>query len=98
MRVLMAVGETNRGGTETWLLHTARELQGRAELDFLVHSREPGAYDQALADAGARVIPCCRPRNPLVFGRQLLRILRDAGPYDAVHSHVQCYSAWILFL
>ena len=98
MKVLMAVGETNRGGTETWLLHVARELQGRCELDFLVHSKAEGAYDRQLSSLGARVIPCCNPRNPIVYGHQFLRILRDSGPYDVVHSHVQCYSAWILLL
>jgi glycosyltransferase involved in cell wall biosynthesis len=98
MKVLIAVGETNRGGTETWLLHIAREVQGRCQIDFLVHSGQEGAYDRQLSAFGARVIPCGNPRNPLAFGREFLRILRDSGPYDVVHSHVQCYSAWILLL
>lgn len=98
MKILLVVGETNRGGTETWLLNIARELQDQCQFHFLVHTSDEGAYDRELLKYGARILPCANPQNPFLYARNFLRILARSGPYDVVHSHVQSYSGWVLFL
>jgi glycosyltransferase involved in cell wall biosynthesis len=99
MRILHVVGGLNRGGAETWLVqllgHIDRE---KYQMDFLVHSAEPGEYDKEVQALGARIIPCLKPSNPLQYAINLRRILRRHGPYDCVHSHVHHFSGYVLML
>jgi len=65
-------------------------------MDFLIHAPGPGAYDGEARFLGAALHRCPDPRRPLRFARCLRSILRQAGPYDVVHSHVHRYSGWVL--
>ncbi|MFZ5829535.1 MAG: glycosyltransferase family 1 protein [Planctomycetota bacterium] len=97
VRVLHVVGGMNRGGVETWLMHVLRNIdRGRFQLDFLVHTEEPCAYDEEIRALGSRIIPCLHPQRPWQYARQLRRILREEGPYDVVHSHVHHFTGWVL--
>lgn len=99
LRILHVVGALNRGGVETWLMHVLRHIdRDRFRFDFLIHSDQPAAYDDEARALGARLIPCLRPAQPLAYGRNFRRILRQHGPYDAVHSHVYLFSGLVLFL
>ena len=54
LRILQVVGNLNRGGTETWLMNVLRHLdRDRYQMDFLVHTTNPGAYD----DEARRLAP-----------------------------------------
>jgi glycosyltransferase involved in cell wall biosynthesis len=99
MRILHVVGGLNRGGAETWLVQVLRNIDRKKyQFDFLVHTEDPGAYDDEVRALGARIIPCLAPGNPLRYSLNFLRILREAGPYDCVHSHVHLFSGFVLFL
>jgi glycosyltransferase involved in cell wall biosynthesis len=96
-RVLHILGSLNRGGAETWLVHALRHTN-RAEIamDFLVHQADPGVYEDEVRAYGAQIHRCLHPNRMWQYGRQLAKLLRDQGPYDAVHSHVHFYSGHIL--
>ena len=97
VRVLHVLGAMNRGGAETWLMHVLRHIDpGRFRLDFLVHSTEPGDYDDEVRTLGSKVIPCPDPHSPLAYAKKLRALLAERGPYDVVHSHVHYYSGWVL--
>ena len=99
MRILHIVGSLNRGGAETWLVQTlARIDREKYQMDFLVHSPEPGAYDTDVRALGSRIIPCLKPSNPLQYAVNFRRILRQFGPYDCVHSHIHHYTGYVLML
>lgn len=99
MRVLHIVGKLDRGGAETWLVQVLRHIdRSKYHFDFLVHSEEPGAYDEEVRVMGARVIPCLSPSKPVKYARNFLRILREYGPYDCVHSHVHHFSGFAIML
>lgn len=99
MRILHIIGGLNRGGAETWLLHTLRHIdRSKYKLDFLVHTDEACAYDEEVRKLGARIFPCLSPSQPFRYGRNFLRILRENGPYDCVHSHVHYFSGYTLAL
>ena len=99
IRVLHVVGSMNMGGVETWLMNVLRNVS-RDELafDFAVHRTEIAAYDEELLTLGANRYVCKWPNNPLVYARNFLRILRDHGPYDVVHSHTHHFSGFVLLL
>ena len=99
MRILHVVGKLDRGGVETWLVQVLRHIdRQKYQMDFLVHTTDPGAYDKEVRALGSRIIPCLGPSNPLQYAFNFRRVLRDHGPYDVVHSHVHHYSGYVLML
>ena len=99
MRILHVLGKLDRGGVETWLVQVLRHIdREKYQMDFLVHTTDPGAYDEEVKALGARIIPCLRPSNPAMYAKNFFRILREHGPYDVVHSHVHHYSGYVLML
>jgi len=63
-----------------------------------VHTEQRCAYDSDVRSLGARIIPCLSPSDPVRYARNFLRILRETGPYDCVHSHVHRFSGYVLTL
>jgi glycosyltransferase involved in cell wall biosynthesis len=98
-RVLHAVGAMNRGGVETWLMHILRCLDPHAlRFDFLVHSDRPSAYDQEIVGSGSRLIQCKVSWHSPAYGPTVRSLLRQSGPYDAIHSHVHHFSGFLVAL
>lgn len=99
IRILHVVGGMNRGGVETWLMHLLRNInRKRFRFDFMVHTKQPCAYDKEIQELGANIIPCMRPSRPWQYARNFKRIVKEHGPYDVVHSHVHHYSGFVLWL
>jgi glycosyltransferase involved in cell wall biosynthesis len=99
IRVLHIVGGMNRGGVETWLMHVLRHIdRERFQMDFMVHTAEPCAYDDEIRTLGSRILPCLSPRRPWSYAKNFRRILATYGPYHIVHSHVHHYSGFTLRL
>jgi glycosyltransferase involved in cell wall biosynthesis len=99
IRILHVVGGMNRGGVETWLMHLLRHLdRQRFHMDFLVHTSQPCAYDYEIAALGSRIIHCFPHTKPWRYARSLMRILREDGPYDVVHSHVHHFTGLLLYI
>jgi glycosyltransferase involved in cell wall biosynthesis len=99
MRILHVLGAMNRGGVETWLMDVLRNIDRSLFcFDFMVHTAQPAAYDEEAKKLGSRIIACPNPQKALRYGRTLKCILREYGPYDAIHSHVHHFSGWVLRL
>ncbi|MGF1936149.1 MAG: glycosyltransferase family 1 protein [Nostoc sp. ChiQUE02] len=99
IRVLHVVAGMNRGGIETWLMYILRHIdRDRFQMDFLVNTAQPSAYDEEIRTLGSKVIPCPHPSQPWLYTLNFKRILREYGPYDIVHSHVHHFSGYILRL
>lgn len=99
LRILHVVGRMNRGGVETWLMHVLRHIdRSLFRMDFLVHTSEPGTYDEEIRSLGSRILPCLHPSRPRLYAQNFKRIMRDYGPYQVVHSHVHHYSGYTLRL
>jgi glycosyltransferase involved in cell wall biosynthesis len=105
IRVLHVVGILQRGGVETWLMHVLRQLdRDQIQVDFLVQTEIPGAYDAEVEALGCRIWRCPIDRaQPWRYARQFKQILREGGgssgnPYQIVHSHVHHFSGFTLRL
>jgi len=93
MRILHILGSLDRGGTESWLVQVLRHIDRQQyQFDFLVFGQGPYDFQADVEALGARVIPCASPDNVLLFSRNFIRVLRNFGPYDCVHSHVHYFS------
>src|SRR5712692_899226 len=99
MRILHVLGGRSGGGAETWLVQILRHIdRTKYQLDFLVHTNQPCAYDSEVRSLGARVIPCVSPSDPVRYTCNFLRILHEMGPYDCVHSLVHRFTGYVLTL
>jgi glycosyltransferase involved in cell wall biosynthesis len=99
IRILHVLGGMVRGGVETWLMHVLRHIdREHFQMDFLVHTTQPCAYDDEIRALGSQIIPCLDPPRPWLYAHNFKRILREHGPYDIVHSHVHHYSGYVLRL
>jgi len=99
IRILHVVGGMNRGGIETWLMHVLRHIdRDRFQMDFLVHTAEPCAYDDEVYAIGSKIIHCLNLSQPWIYAANFRRILHECGPYDIVHSHVHHFSGYVLYL
>ena len=97
IRVLHVIHELKPGGIENWLLNLLREIDHeKIQMDFLVHTTQPQAYDKEILNLGSQIIPCPWPKQPLRYAKELKRILQEYGPYDIIHSHIHHYSGWVL--
>jgi glycosyltransferase involved in cell wall biosynthesis len=96
-RVLHVLGAMNRGGVEAWLISVLRNVDhDRYQMDFMVHTTEPAAYDEEIHALGSKILPCMDPKRPLLYARNFAKIMEEHGPYDVVHSHVHHFSGWVL--
>lgn len=99
IKILQVVGGMGRGGTETWLMQVLKNIdRERFHMDFLVHTTEKREYDDEIQSLGSKVLPCRVPSRPLTYAKNFYRTVHDFGPYDVIHSHVHCYSGYVLRL
>ena len=99
MRILHVLGKLDPGGVESWLLQVLRQIdRDRFQCDVMVHCCDQGAYDAEVRNLGVRIIPCSHPQDPIAYARNFLRVLREYGPYDVVHSHVHYFSSYVCLL
>ncbi len=99
IRILHIVGGMNRGGIETWLMHVLRNIdRDLFQMDFLVHTTVPFPYDAEVLNLVSQIISCPYTSQPLLYGSKFKQILRENGPYNIVHSHVQHFNGYVLRL
>lgn len=98
--MLHVVGAMDRGGAETMLMAVYREIDRRVvQFDFLEFSDRESDYADEIRRLGGRVVRCewsQRPDRLFATIRDLTRVIRQTGPYMAVHSHLNFASAWVL--
>jgi glycosyltransferase involved in cell wall biosynthesis len=99
VRILHVVGRMDRAGLETWIMRMLRLIdRERFQIDLLVHSSEPGAYDADVQALGCRIFACPFIAQPWTYAADFKRVLAEKGPYDVVHSHVHFFSGYVLRL
>jgi glycosyltransferase involved in cell wall biosynthesis len=99
VRILHVVGGMVQGGIETWLMHVLRHInRDRFQMDFLVQTDRPCAYDREILNLGSKIVSCPHVSQPWLYARDFKRVMRENGPYDIVHSHVHHFSGYVLWL
>ncbi|MBD2665308.1 glycosyl transferase group 1 [Richelia sinica FACHB-800] len=97
LRILHVFGGMVKAGSETTEIQTLRLIdRDRFQMDFLVHTTQPCAYDDEIRALGSKIIPCNYPSLPWNYDFNLKQILRNYGPYDIVHSHIHHLSGYVL--
>ena len=99
MRVLHVVGEMNRAGTETWLMHVLRNIdRSKIQMDFLVHTDAACDYDDEIRSLGGRIFNFPHSKNPIRYGYLLWIFLTTGSSYNVIHSHVHHFSGFVMLV
>jgi glycosyltransferase involved in cell wall biosynthesis len=96
-RLLHVIRALEPGGIELWLvdLLRAHALPGW-QMEFLVETSHPGVLEAAVTRHGATIHRWRGPAGLPFSAESLRRLLRDRGPFAAVHSHVHAFSGVVL--
>lgn len=89
MKVLHINYALERGGIETWLERLVRHF-GRGDYDFALAYHRGGSDSMAadLRAAGVELLRLPSPRSPARYLQAYRGLLREHGPFGAVHSHL----------
>ena len=99
LRVLHSVGHLSRGGIETWLYQMLRRLDTeRFEHHVLVWTSDEEAFTAEFRQAGAIIHAFPDYKNPLRFARRFRAMLKEAGPFDILHTHGTQYHGFVMLL
>lgn len=99
IRVLHVVGVMNRGGLETFIMNAYRHIdREKIQFDFLVHKKEPGAFDEEIRSLGGKIYKIPYINNVGHFGyiNELDKFFGSHKEYKVVHSHMNTMSGLIL--
>lgn len=81
----------NRGGSEAMLMNIFRHIdRDKFKFFFLTHLPDAGAYDEEIKQLGGTFffIPSLGTLGYARYITTLYRFIREKGPFDIVHSHL----------
>lgn len=95
IRVLQLLAMLDNGGVEKWVVDLCEQgpTEGLA-MDLAVVHEVYGLFAKRARELGIPIFHCGSSGNPFRFVRNLRRLLREHGPYDAIHCHVHAYSGF----
>ena len=89
LRVLHVNFGIERGGIETWLVQLIRHFNpDRYRFALAYHRGRSMGMQAELCNLGVDLHQLPRPHSPLTFVAAFRHLLRTAGPFDVVHTHV----------
>ncbi|MGY6766144.1 glycosyltransferase family 1 protein [Faecalibacterium prausnitzii] len=91
IRVLHVFFKMDRGGAETMIMNLYRHIdRSKLQFDFIVHSKEKGAYDNEIEKFGGKIyyIPKYKGINHFEYKRLWNRFLGEHSEYKIIHGHL----------
>ena len=98
IRVLHAVPKMNREGIQSFLMNVYRNIdREKVQFDFLIHSKEKGAFDDEILSLGGRLFYLNKLSSKyfLSYQNDLVRFFK-AHEYSIIHSHLNLLSSFTL--
>lgn len=96
-RILHVLSGLDLGGISTWLVEALGKIdRSRFCFDFVAHNPGPHPLADEARSLGARVIQCPHSDRPWRYMTNFVKIIREFGPYDAIHAHCQFFSGFNL--
>lgn len=91
VRVLHVIGKMDRAGAETIIMNLLRTVdKSRVVFDFVVHTHEPGDYDDEIRSHGCRIFvaPAYKIYNYVQYRHWWDRFFRAHNEFNIVHGHI----------
>lgn len=98
IRVLHVFDCFRQGGIENFVMNVYRNIdREKIQFDFAFVERIDGVFDDEAKAMGSSIYHYDTEERTLAnYSRSLRRILKENGPYDAVHSHIYFFSGVVL--
>lgn len=100
-KILQVVSCMELGGTEAFIMNNYRALdRSKYQFDFLIFCEKEYPYSEEIKKLGGRVFFSGMPsfKNLHKFTKRFKEIVKQGGPYSAVHSHVNIGNGIPLFV
>ncbi|WP_303206983.1 glycosyltransferase family 1 protein [Bacteroides oleiciplenus] len=100
VRILHVFNFFNQGGVENFVMNVYRNIdREKIQFDFAFPIHQKGYFDDEVISMGGRIFFFDSEKKSLWnYYKNLRRIIRENGPYAAIHSHVYYFSGYILFV
>lgn len=96
IRVLHVLGALNPGGVETFIMNLYRQIDTSiVQFDFALTQGKKSFFDDEVLERGGRIYYFDQNKK---ISTNLSRVIKNCGPYSAVHSHVYFYSGVVLLI
>lgn len=97
-KILQVLPCLARGGTEAYVMNLYRHIDKQYQFDFVMFTSEYHAYDEEIKKMGGNIYYCGVPssKNLFAFFRLFISIIKNHGPFDAVHAHANILNGWIM--
>lgn len=99
IKILQYTGTMNMGGAETLLMNLYRNMnRNKYEFHFVTHSKKKCYYYDEIIKLGGKIIYIDHPtiKNFKKYSQDFKKIIKNNGPYNAIHSHVQLFNGIVL--
>lgn len=96
IRILHVIRKMDCGGTETLLMNIYRNIdRSQIQFDFMVHSREPGFYDEEIRKLGGTIFyaPAFKIVNIVHYTRFWNTFFKNNKTHRIVHGHIHSCAA-----
>ena len=98
VKVLQVHGGMERGGTESVIMNWYRNIdRNEVQFDFTTMQEQRCAYDDEIESMGGKIIyvpPRAKVGNLNHF-KAIYKCIKENGPYDAVHSHMNYHGGLV---
>lgn len=100
IRVLHVFNWFNQGGIENFVMNVYRNIdRTKIQFDFAFPTNKKGYFDDEVISMGGRIYFFDSDSKSLWnYYKNLSRIIKDNGPYAAIHSHIYYFSGYILLI
>jgi glycosyltransferase involved in cell wall biosynthesis len=97
LRVLQLLSMLHNGGVEKWVVDLCQAARSEnVSMDIAVAWLKNGMFFDIARERGVPVYHVEGVQNPWKFVRNLRRLLREHGPYDAIHCHLHAYGSFAM--
>lgn len=98
IRVLHVFPCFNQGGIENFVMNVYKTIdRSQVQFDFAFLYKRPGVFDDDVKNMGAHIYYFDSEKKSLRnYRKSLKRIIKEHGPFDAIHSHEYFFSGYIL--
>lgn len=97
LRVLHVLTMLHNGGVERWVVDLCRASgSANIEMEIAVLDRTSGIFAARARESAIPIHYLGDDRRPLAFIGNVRRLLREQGPYNAIHCHLHAFSCFAL--
>lgn len=98
-KILQVTSCFQYGGTEAYIMNNYRNIdREKFQFDFWFFRHDDSPYADEIGSLGGNIFYGKLPgaKNIIPFIKGLVKHLKENGPHDAVHAHINIANAWVI--